>query len=290
MDQQQQSQQQQSHLSPSALPCPWLYWLDSCPSTNSWALARLASLNHGDVVFTPRQTAGRGQQGRTWYAPPGVLTASFVLDQIPVTQLPGLSLAAGLAVIYAIEDLLPELQNLLRLKWSNDVLLNGRKLAGILCEGVTSSATNLTKTDPINLAKTPLAKTPLAKVVVGVGLNCHVDFAQARLDVSAIGNPVSLHEAVAHVPDGRSLLKPLRHYLLETAGLLRFSSSGLAALLPALRQRDALLGKQMTMTLPRESVLGEAAGMDDRGCLLLKLPDGTLRAFASGRALVNSDL
>jgi BirA family biotin operon repressor/biotin-[acetyl-CoA-carboxylase] ligase len=53
--------------------------------------------------------------GRIWHSPAGVLTASFILGQIPVVHLPGFSLAAGLAVIYAIEELLPDWQGMLRL-------------------------------------------------------------------------------------------------------------------------------------------------------------------------------
>lgn len=246
---------------------PWLHWLDRCPSTNTWALDRLPTLQHGDVVFTPQQTAGRGQHGRIWYAPPGGLTASFVLDAIPAAQLPGLSLAAGLAVVYAIEDLLPELQNELRLKWSNDVILDGGKLAGILCEGVTQGATQETK------------------VVVGVGLNRCVGFAQAGIDARSMGNPISLHQVVATVPNQEAILTRLRHYLLETAGLLR-STSGFAALLPTLRQRDWLVGKPIAIQQGQEQICGIAAGIDDRGCLLLKLADGTIRAFASGHILL----
>ena len=243
----------------------WLHWLDSCPSTNTWALDRLHELSHGDVVFTPRQTAGRGQQGRTWYSPPGVLTASFVLDQILAVRLPGFSLAAGLATIYAVEDLMPDLQEQLRLKWPNDVLLNGRKLAGILCEGVTTGAET--------------------KVVVGIGLNRCADFVGLS---SHLQNPISLHQAAAVVPDEVSLLAHLRHYLLQTAGLMRLGTQhsqvaiGLSALLPMLRHRDALIGNPITLNLIGEQVSGQAAGIDDRGWLLLRLPDGTLHAFSSG--------
>ena len=241
----------------------WLHRLDSCPSTNTWALERLHKLSHGDVVFTPRQTSGRGQQGRIWYSPPGVLTASFVLDRILAVRLPGFSLAAGLATIYAVEDLMPCLQEQLRLKWPNDVLLSGRKLAGVLCEGVTSGAE--------------------AKVIVGIGLNRCADFAGLS---SHLQSPISLHQVAAVVPDEVSLLAHLRHYLLQTAGLMGLEQlqidMGLSALLPMLRHRDALLGSPITLNLMEKQVSGQAAGIDDRGQLLLRLPDGKLHAFASG--------
>lgn len=271
-------------------PPQWLHWLDTCPSTNIWALTRLSSqevihspdlhlgslgcdrlepktLEHGDVVFTQQQTAGRGQHGRTWYSPPGVLTASIILNSIPTLFLPTLSLAAGLAVIYAIEDLLPDSQGLLRLKWPNDVLLDGRKLAGILCEASTNGA--------------------MGRAVVGIGLNRHVDFDQAGL-AAVVGQAMSLHQIFPIVPDELLILERLRHYLLQTAGLLRFdknfidNSTGLSALLPALRSRDALIGHPITIKLGDIEISGKAAGISDRGHLLLQLPDGEVRSFFSG--------
>ncbi len=243
---------------------PWLKWLESCSSTNTWAIEHLAQLDHGTVVFTRHQTQGRGQNGRVWYSPPGVLTLSVVLDRIPATQLSGFSLIAGLAVIYAIEDLAPSLQNQLRLKWTNDVWLNQRKLAGVLCEGVTSNLSNGTK------------------LVVGIGLNHHADF--TSLEISTIRNPASLHEVVPIVPNEILILEKLRHYLLQTAGLLQSSqhSSCFSVLLSAVRDRDALLGKQITIELSGEQISGEAIGIDDRGCLRLRLSDGTIRTFMSG--------
>ena len=248
---------------------PWLKRLETCPSTNTWAIEHLAQLDHGTVVFTRHQTHGRGQSGRIWYSPPGVLTLSVVLDRIPAAQLSGFSLIAGLAVIYAIEDLIPSLQNQLRLKWTNDVWLNQRKLAGILCEGVTSNLSAGTK------------------LVVGIGLNHYVNFAD--LEISKIGNPISLHEVISIVPNEILLLERLRYYLLQTAGLLQ-SSQHLACfstLLAAVRDRDALFGKQITIELSKEQISGEAIGIDDRGYLRLRLSDGTIRTLMSGHVILH---
>jgi BirA family transcriptional regulator, biotin operon repressor / biotin---[acetyl-CoA-carboxylase] ligase len=245
----------------------WLHWLEQCPSTNSWAIAHLADLDQGAVIFTPRQTAGRGQRGKVWHAPPGVLTLSVVLSKIPVERLPGFSLVAGLAVIYAIEDLTPALRGSLRLKWPNDVLANDQKLAGILCESVVSSSVT-------------------GKVVVGIGLNHQVDFSQPGVDPQLLKTAISLHQ-LAPVADRLAVIQRLRHYLLQTAGLMRWqplaaADAGLTALLPALRQRDALLGQAITVELAGESLSGYACGISDQGHLLLELPDGSQRSILSG--------
>lgn len=243
---------------------PWLKWLEACSSTNTWAIEHLAQLDHGTVVFTRHQTQGRGQHGRIWHSPPGVLTLSVVLDRLPAAQLPQFSLIAGLAVIYAVEDLVPSLQNQLRLKWTNDVWLHDRKLAGILCEGITSGVSNGTK------------------LVIGIGLNYRADF--SNIAIQSVKNPISLHEVVSVLPDEHLLIEKLRHYLLQLAGLMQLSihSSRFANLLSTVRERDALLGKFVTIEISQEQISGEAIGIDDRGCLRLRLPDGTIRTFMSG--------
>jgi BirA family transcriptional regulator, biotin operon repressor / biotin---[acetyl-CoA-carboxylase] ligase len=256
---------------PANLPS-WLHWLDSCPSTNSWAIDRASQLHHGDVIFTRLQTAGRGQHGRTWHAPTGVLTASFILDKLNSNLLTGLSLATGLAVIYAIEDLVPDCRDMLRLKWPNDVWINRRKLAGILCEAISDKAA---------------AKT---RAVVGIGINRCAEFDRAGLDTKAIGNAVSLHSISSSVPDELALLDRLRHYLLELADMFGkkdkpVAHSGLALLLPELRRRDALLGCNVSLAQPSETIAGQAAGIDKFGRLLLRLPDDRIQAFTSGRVI-----
>ena len=258
----------------SPQPCPnprhWLHSLDTCPSTNSWAHARAAKLHHGDAVFTKLQTSGRGQHGRIWHAPTGVLTVSFVLDNLNPNLLPGLSLAVGLAVIFAIEDLVPDCRDMLRLKWPNDVWIDRQKLAGILCEATSGNVSGKTR------------------AVVGIGLNRCVDFAAAGLDERAIGNAVSLHSIASHVPDELCLLDRLRHYLLELADMFSTTDkpakkSGLALLLPELRRRDALIGCNVAIELSSEIIYGQAAGIDGCGRLLICLEGDRIQAFTSGR-------
>ncbi len=252
----------------------WLHWVETCDSTNTWASDRADDLQQGDVVFTRHQTAGRGQHGRSWYAPPGVLTASFVLDRLPVSHLPGLSLAAGLATIYAVEDLLPDLHDKLRLKWPNDVWLEGRKLAGILCEAVSNHKGS-------------------SRVVVGIGLNRCADFTQPYPE-NHLSNAIALHQVSDRIPDELLLLERLRHYLLQASSILSHQHSGsefpgLAALLPELRRRDALLERHITVELPEGQYQGQAAGLDACGRLLLRLPSDRLHAFASGHVVWQSE-
>lgn len=241
---------------------PWLHWLHECESTNTWALQSLDILKPGDVVFTPRQTAGRGQKERSWYAPPGVLTASFIVQPIAPSELPLLSLAAGLAVIFAIEDLVPLPVPALGIKWPNDVLLWGRKLAGVLCE----------------------ARLPTA--VVGVGLNRAVAWPQVlaagRVNL-ALDQVASLLDVTDTPPDVITLLAKLRDYLVQAQGVIH--QRGLTGLLPQLRQRDVLYGCPLVVSTSQGNLTGVGAGMDERGRLLVQCSDGSLQVLAAGRVL-----
>ncbi len=251
----------------------WLQWLERCESTSTWAIQHPDLLQHGDVVYTQQQTAGRAQQGRRWYTPPGGLAASFILDNLSASQLTGLSLVAGLAVIYAIEDLLPDLEHQLGLKWPNDIIVQDCKLAGILCEAISSRRAT--------------------RVVVGIGLNHRVEFAAANLTLAEVGHPISLHQLCpdSALPNQLTLLERLRHYLGQASALVA-QGSGIAAFLPALRQRDWLLNRQIgwqadaaSSADPAGLVTAQAAGLDDWGRLLLRQTDGQLRAVASGRVV-----
>jgi BirA family transcriptional regulator, biotin operon repressor / biotin---[acetyl-CoA-carboxylase] ligase len=219
-------------------------------------------------VFTQQQTAGRGQHGRTWFSPAGVLTASFVLDHFYFSQLSAISLVAGLAVINAVEALMPTLRDHLRLKWMNDVYAQDRKLAGILCQTTLSR------------------NSDQARVIVGIGLNRQVDFAQAGLTSAQVGQAISLHELSDSVPRELLLLECLRDYLIQVANVLSKTAVGeLDAFLPELRDRDLLLNRSIQFSTTEETLSGQAAGIDAMGRLLIQLPKGEVKAFSSGRVI-----
>jgi BirA family biotin operon repressor/biotin-[acetyl-CoA-carboxylase] ligase len=232
---------------------PWLITLDTCASTNTWALTHSEALAHGAVVWTEHQTAGRGRQGRTWLAPSGVLTASFVCDVTQAQRASALSLAAGLAVIHACEDLCPGLS--LGLKWPNDVLRDGRKLAGILCERTSGSRPTM---------------------IIGVGLNRAPQWgSEAPRDHASLTDHGHLSTLM--------LIEAIRRYLLEAVGLIQ--TQGLAPLLGQLRQRDTLRDRQLAIDDAGRLSHGLGAGLDDTGRLLLLTSSG-LQAFHAGHIVL----
>ncbi len=118
--------------------------LDSVGSTNEEA-KRLAVLGEnaapdGTLVWAKQQTAGRGRRGREWSSPPGNLYTSIVLrPDVPLARMPELSFVAALAVYDALESL-GEPGHQVHLKWPNDVLLNDKKVAGLLLETESAGA------------------------------------------------------------------------------------------------------------------------------------------------------
>jgi BirA family biotin operon repressor/biotin-[acetyl-CoA-carboxylase] ligase len=247
---------------------PWLIDLETCPSTSSWALARIEALAHGACVWTERQTAGRGQNGKAWHSPPGVLTASVVLDLPASVATAQLALCAGLAVAHAVEDLAPTAR--IGIKWPNDCMLDGRKLAGVLCERPARAQAQPTR----------------AAVVVGIGLNLDPQWDQQPAALPLVAERALCPASVAEVqrpPDPLTMLANLRRYLLEATGLL--AVGGWAQLLPRLRERDWLKGRWIELASADSRLTGVAEGLDANGCLLLRGDDLELRTISSGSVL-----
>jgi BirA family biotin operon repressor/biotin-[acetyl-CoA-carboxylase] ligase len=177
---------------------------------------------HGTLVTAAEQTAGRGRQGRTWTAPPSsAILASLVLRDPPRL----LPLAAGVAVAEVIGPLA-------RVKWPNDVLVAGRKLAGILVEG----------------------RPQERWAVLGIGLNVAVNEDQFPPELRARAGTMGL---------GLDAIEPTLERLLER--LERWLYAAPDAVLDALRGRDALAGRQLRWGGGE----GEAAGIDGEGRLIV---------------------
>ena len=226
------------------------------PSTNTHALALARGGEKGPLWVTAvRQTEGRGRRGNQWVSPPGNLHATLLLtDPAPPECAAQASFVSALAVHDAIIDCAPGLRDALKLKWPNDVLCGGSKLAGILIEGEQAAH---------GLA-----------VAIGIGVNVRhhpdgtaypaIDFAGAGADVSAEGLfaalSAAMHERLAQWWRGAAF------HVIRADWL----------------ERAALIGGEMKVRLPGGELTGRYESLDDRGCLMLRLGDGTLQAIAAG--------
>ena len=191
------------------------------------------------VVIAETQTTGRGRSGKRWESPTGLgLWLSFLLRP-PAGGAPALTpILVGLAAARAIEDLCPELHP--EIKWPNDVLVSGRKVGGILCEGVGPDA-----------------------VVVGVGLN----ISQREQDFPpALRNQATSLEAAGC--SGVSRAELARGLLGEARNLVEPLPDGLdEGLRVELRQRDALAGRTVRTDTGQ---VGQAIEVADDGALMIE--------------------
>jgi BirA family biotin operon repressor/biotin-[acetyl-CoA-carboxylase] ligase len=195
----------------------------------------LAGAPHGALVTAGAQTAGRGRQGRVWTTQPGAaLTMSVVLRDPP----PLLPMIAAVAVAEACgADA--------RIKWPNDVLVGGRKVAGILAEG----------------------RPHEGWAVLGIGVNVAVDVGEL---------PEELREKAGSLGRPRAEVEPFLSSLL--AALERAFALPADELLGAWRARDALVGSEISWA----TGTGIARGIDGEGRLVVELPGGGRTALNAG--------
>lgn len=219
-------------------------------STNAEALRRLAAGAPGPLwLLARRQTVARGRRGRAWAMPEGNFAATLVLRPgAPAAGLALRSFAAALALFDALVAATGRAE-LFALKWPNDVLLGGAKLAGILLE---------TGGSPPGLA-------------IGFGVNLAAVPDAAALEPGALA-PVSLRGATGIAPDPEDFLDLLAPAM--AAWEARLAAEGFAPLRAAWLARAARLGEPVTARLPGRVVEGRFESIDATGALVLATAAG----------------
>ena len=231
--------------------------LDDVQSTNTECLEKAQAGDPGNLWITARrQLGGRGRRGRPWVSEAGNLYASLLLiDPAPSPALASLPLVAALAVHGAIARTLPDPDTSLKIKWPNDVLLNGGKVSGILLES-------------------GIAPDGRRAVVIGCGVNVthapqQAMYATATLrDVGAVNSAdeffaylcQSMAMELARWDEGRNMAETRDLWLRHATGL----------------------GKEIIVNMPNASIEGIFRDLDDTGCLILEKPDGVLQSIAAG--------
>jgi BirA family biotin operon repressor/biotin-[acetyl-CoA-carboxylase] ligase len=230
-----------------------LVYLAETDSTNRVAaeLARDAAAE-GTVVVAESQTAGRGRMGRSWFSPPGTnLYLSVILRPgVPPARASQVSILAAIAATRAMRRYAAEAA--IQIKWPNDVLANGRKVAGILCD---LSA----EMDRIHY------------LIVGIGVNVNLDPAALPPDLAATATSL---RAVAGVPLSRPAL--LADLLLELENACAvWTRDGLAPFIAEWTAESALHRRQVVVDTPAGRMAGTVAGLTVDGALQLVLADGS---------------
>jgi len=210
----------------------------------------------GTLIVAEEQTKGRGRLGRSWHSPPkcGLYFTLILRPPIPPAKAPALSICAALAVIDSLRELFG-IQ--VFTKWPNDVLINRKKVCGILTELVTRG-------------------NGVDSVIVGVGMNVNnkrEDFPK-DLRKTATSLAIELGEEV-------SRLEVLKRFLLEfERDYLLFSNSGLAPFRNHYRECSAVLGRSVKIRCGDKLLSGIAEDIDEEGSLILK--KGRRRLFLPG--------
>jgi len=213
----------------------------------------------GTVVVAEEQTSGRGRFGRTWVSPAGKNIYVTLILRPDAHRLRSLSIVAPTAVCLAVEreaDLSPQI------KWPNDVLVNGRKLSGVLIENEFSGA---------------LVRYSL----VGIGVNLNFDIAESS-EIAAIAT--SLRRELGRDVSRESFLASLLDQFEE---LYREALRG-DAVLQAWRSRLETLGRQVTVTFGGQTLHGFAEDVDSHGNLILRSPDGSRHTVEAGEVTLRA--
>ena len=246
----------------SAMPSGYrLIWHEETGSTNDDARAAARAGDTGPLwIAAGRQSAGRGRRGRKWESRQGNLHATLLLQpDCPPEKAGELSFVAALAVLSMAESLLPSSsQKALRLsvKWPNDVLLNGRKVAGCLLESDREHDRALW-------------------VAVGVGVN---------LAYAPQGTPypaTSFLQESGKNYDVMEALFLLAHGFDDLLAVWR-EEGGFFRILQEWQARASGIGEEIVVRLTEETLRGRFERLDDDGALCLSLASGEMRRIQAG--------
>jgi BirA family biotin operon repressor/biotin-[acetyl-CoA-carboxylase] ligase len=234
-----------------------IVWYAEVDSTQRIAreLARDGA-EEGTCVIAEAQTAGRGRLGRTWHSPAGLnLYTSIVLRPVAEpTAVPQLALVAGIAVAAAIRA---ETQLPAQLKWPNDVLIDGRKVAGILTEMEA-------EVERVHF------------VIAGIGVNVNAPARAFSPELRATATSLAI--AGGRRVDRAAVTARLLVELEERVA--RFASGGFAALRAEWEALSCLTGRPVTVTAADGQTPGQILGIADDGALRLATASGEARIVA----------
>jgi len=234
-----------------------VHHFETLDSTNNLAKELAArGAPEGTVVVAEAQTGGRGRLGREWDSPPGVgLYVSLVLrPMLPPMDLPQITLTSAVAVVRAVRRVAGVAPGI---KWPNDLLLNGKKLGGILTEMETES-------------------DRISHVVVGLGLNVNNPGFPAELTATATSLTLAAGGAFSRV----DLLKA---WLEEFDGLYdRFLNQGFAEILEEWKGLTVTLGREVTVRQGPREISGLALDVAPDGALLLRTAGSEIVRVISG--------
>ena len=219
-------------------------------STNEFITNQINQLKKGDLCLAEYQTAGRGRRGRQWLSPfAGQLIFSFYWTIDPKKALDGLSLVIGLAIAEALN---------VKVKWPNDILVNGRKLVGILTEMSGSME-------------------EISYIVMGIGVNVKTKQEELPEEIKQIATSLLMEDVdIERTEALRIILEELEHQYYDVL------DSGFEDTLNEWRKLSVTLNQEIEVRAPGNTYEGVATDIDDDGNLLVKTTNGEIKRIVAG--------
>lgn len=235
-----------------------VHYHDTLPSTNELAF-RMATdgAEHGEVVVTDQQTAGKGRRGRAWVSPPGLnLYFSAILrPELPPHRAPELTLVAAVALAEALREAGGNAQ----IKWPNDVQLDGLKVAGILTELSANP-------DQVNF------------VILGIGVN---------LNAQPEHFPEEVRATATSLAQARGQRVPRAHFTANLWTRLEewldlHMETGFEVVRERWKELSSTLGQDVLVRTDGRELLGLAEDIDASGALMVRTGEGRLERVLAG--------
>lgn len=256
----------------AALETEWagrtLEYYDIIDSTNNVAdNAGIRGEKTGFLAVADRQDAGRGSRGRNWISPSGynIFMSIMVRPDILMENVSGLTLVMALSVAQAIEEVAPLFRGKLGIKWPNDVVLNGRKICGILTE------------------LHPMPEGTSYYVVIGVGINVNQPGDLFSEEISNIAGSV-FSETGQEVDRNRLIASCMKCF--EENYEVYGKRSDMTDLKGAYELRLLNKGKQVKILDPKGEYTATADGITNKGALIITCIDGTTQEINAGEVSV----
>lgn len=233
-----------------------IHHFDTLASTNLRAREIAADSPNGTVVIAEEQFEGKGRTGRAWASPPGGIYLSIILKpDIPPDHLHRLTLVTGVAAVETLNGLGLNAG----IKWPNDILINEKKVCGILTE-IDAEA------DAMNYA------------IIGIGVNANTEL--DALPPITMLQATSLKEEMGQVVDriaiAQRFLERFEQYYIA------FLTDDFPSVLKHWRAYSSTIGRRVKIVTRFRTIVGEAVGVDNDGALIVELDDGTFEKEITG--------
>jgi BirA family biotin operon repressor/biotin-[acetyl-CoA-carboxylase] ligase len=240
-----------------------LHYYEEIGSTNDEAfLLGLSGAPEGTALIAEKQTAGRGRLQRVWHSPAGknIYTSIILRPKMESARAPQISILAGVAVAEVLDSYCPDR---IKIKWPNDVLINGKKVCGILSQAKT-------------------AVTEVDFIILGIGINVNINYNEFPKGICNLatslaietGREISRQELIISLYE--NLGKWYKHLMQDGFGRIKENWLSMSP----------MIGELVQVMFQEEAVSGTAIGLDEDGSLILLVAGDKEYKVSAGDATI----